>query len=159
MPLNPAHHPLPAGIGPEPLSTIVWKLYGAGEHLAVLRICELGHALEFLALDPARQCETIPDCPACEARSSKFLAIDRFLDASQGWDCADLLALLASMRSDCDGLSDEALHCDDRTIFHHRDWRSIRAQAGRALTLIRWADLKGRADELGQDCRAALQYG
>ena len=139
------------------ISSKLWELYGAGKFLPVLKTCELGSALEALALEAVQQSETIPDCPACEAASQIFEPIQSFLDLPPEIEWNRLIQHLNSILERVSQMSDEAFHCHDRQIFHHPDWRPIRDEARIALGVLEWAALREYAEDLQVTCRKALE--
>ena len=138
------------------ISSKFWELYGADKFLPVLKTCELGAALESLALEAAEQSETIPDCPSCEAQSSMFEPIQSFLELPPEDEWSLLIKHLRSIQEGASQLSDAALHCHDRQIFHHPDWCSLRSQAQVALEVLQWPTLREYAQDLQVTCRKAL---
>ncbi len=135
------------------VSTQIWEWYGADEFALVLRTCELGGALEFLALDAELQSESIPDCPACEAWSTYILRINDFLECLNQSERSTLTSHLDLIWATCNNMS---VACYDRQIFNNTEWVVVRQHARAALEELGWVELKEHSEDLMLTCRKAL---
>ncbi len=130
----------------------LWEWYGQGEYRRVLAACEAFPALEFLAMSADEQRETIPDCPACEACSMSMLPLNETLAVCSNALPSEVERGLQNLWQLCDGLSEEAFRCGDRSIFDHQDWQSIRDAATDMLRMMEGLEMSPYLDDLTVDC-------
>ncbi|WP_330210461.1 hypothetical protein [Pseudomonas sp. AM4(2022)] len=98
------------------------------------------------------QRETIPDCPACEACSMSMLPLNETLAVCSNALPSEVERGLQNLWQLCDGLSEEAFRCGDRSIFDHQDWQSIRDAATDMLRMMEGLEMSPYLDDLTVDC-------
>lgn len=140
----------------EKLSIQIWIWYLADEFKAVLELCSLCKALEFLSLEAAEQSSTIPYCPACEVWSDMMLPLNDFLEKFPEKIDPTILGKVEHLWKTCNELSELAFHCDDFEIFQNPEWPPIRSKAREILNEVDWVNFKNDADDLMLKCRMSL---
>ncbi|SDH97329.1 hypothetical protein SAMN05216588_109172 [Pseudomonas flavescens] len=139
-------------------STTIWEWYADDEYKKLLSFCELCSGLEFLAMEPEAQSSSTPSCPGCEVWYEKMLCIQQFVDDFGRALPASSNTQLKLLFELCENLSDEAYHCNDQFMFHHKEWECVRHASRVALDGLGWSKLKAYIPEFEGRSRNVL-YG
>lgn len=123
-------------------SGLVCRWYGEGQDERLAALDHAMPALEFLSMDARQQQQVIPDCPICEAWSSKMLPVRDLISTCGDALPDDVQTHLERLWSACWALQALEMPCYDREIFEHGAWQSIRAAAHEALAVMDPASIK-----------------
>lgn len=117
-------------------SCLICHWYGEEQHERIAAVDHAMVAVEFLAMQAKQQQQIIPDCPVCEAWSSKVLPIHDLLSTCGDALPDDIRTPLESLWAACCTLKTLEMPCHDRGIFEHGAWQTVRAAAHEALTAM-----------------------
>lgn len=117
-------------------SSLVCHWYGEEQAELIAAVDHAIPALEFLAMEAKQQQQMIPDCPVCEAWSSKMLPVHELINTC-GVALPDYIRThLESIWAACCTLKALELPCYEREIFEHEAWKILREAAHKALTAM-----------------------
>ncbi|OCT25190.1 hypothetical protein A6E19_06990 [Pseudomonas putida] len=130
--------------------------YGEEQHERIAAVDYAVLALEFLAMEAQQQQQMIPDCPVCEAWSSKMIPVHDLINKCGVALSDDIRIHLENVWAACCALKALALPCYEREIFEHGAWQILRKFAQEALTAMESELIKPLLVDFGRsndDCR------